>query len=295
MDGVEAALAGAPGAGMRPGSVFYKMSGSGNDFILFDGSYVHPEEFTAPSIQALCDRRHGAGADGVILLDPEAPPGAHFTFHFWNSDGSPGPMCGNGALCATRLATLLELAPATGEVTFATPAGLHTGLVRDGRPEIRLPDCAAPKPLPKACVEPGERHPMFMTPSVPHLVMLVDDVATIDLERRGPPLRHDPAIGPGGANVNWVSPTGDGTFRMRTYERGVEGETLACGTGAVACAIVLAELGMTKPPVRIWTRSGLPLDINWKKTSGGFTSITLSGEGRLVFRGIIGEPQHQSL
>lgn len=278
---------------MRAGSVFYKMSGSGNDFLVFDGRYTHLEDFTPERIHALCDRRQGAGADGVIVLSPEAPEGAHFTFRFWNNDGSLGPMCGNGALCATRLSTLIELAPPEGEVRFVTAAGLHYGKVENGRPEIRLPDCQPAQPA-KAAVEAGEKEPHVLTPSVPHLVMLVDDVTTVDLERRGPPLRHDPATGPGGANVNWVSPAGDGTFRMRTYERGVEGETLACGTGAVACAIVLAKLGLAKPPVRIWTRSGLPLDIGFTATPNTIKSITLAGEGRLVFRGIVGEqPNYQ--
>ena len=274
---------------MRPGAVFYKMSGSGNDFLVFDGRYSHLEDFTPDRIQALCDRRHGAGADGVIVLQPEGVDGAHFTFHFWNNDGSPGPMCGNGALCATRLSTLLELAPATGDVRFATPAGTHVGRVKGATPEIRLPDCKPAQPLRTAAVAANERQPHLVNPSVPHLVMLVDDVNAVDLAGRGPGLRHDQAIGPGGANVNWVAPVGDGTYRMRTYERGVEGETLACGTGAVACAIVLEQLGMTKSPVRIWTRSGLPLDISFQRTPTNIASITLAGEGRLVFRGIVGE------
>ncbi len=274
---------------MKPGTVFYKMTGSGNDFLVFDGRFTQLADMVPEGIRRLCDRRHGAGADGAILLDPQAPEGAHFTFHFWNRDGSPGPMCGNGALCATRLATLIELAPAEGIVRFATQAGIHEGQVRDGRPSIRLPDCPLPAPLPGAAAEAGERSVHLMTPSVPHLVLVVDDVADIAVERRGPPLRHDPAIGPGGANVNWVSAAGDGSFRMRTYERGVEGETMACGTGAVACAVVLEALGAAKPPVRIWTTSGLPLDISWKRSGRKATSITLSGEGRLVYRGVVAE------
>ena len=275
---------------MKPGTVFYKMTGSGNDFLVFDGRFTRREEITPEEISRVCDRRHGAGADGVILLDPDAPAGAHFSFHFWNNDGSEGPMCGNGALCATRLAALIELAPADGVVRFATQAGIHEGKVQDGRPAIRLPDCQLPVALPKAAAEPGEPEISLMTPSVPHLVLVVDDVNRVELDRRGPPLRHDPAIGPGGANVNWVSPVGDGTFRMRTYERGVEGETLACGTGAVACAVVLAGLGLARSPVRIWTQSGLPLDVGWVRTGNTATSIVLSGEGRLVFRGVIAEP-----
>jgi len=274
---------------LNPGSVFYKMSGSGNDFLVFDGRYNRLADFTAERIQRLCERRQGAGADGVILLSPEAPAGAHFTFHFWNSDGSRGPMCGNGALCATRLATLLELAPAEGEVRFATLAGLHAGRVVGGRPQIQLPDCTPASEARQARTEPGEKHPFLVNPSVPHLVLVVDQVEPVELERRGPPLRSDPATGEGGANVNWVAPVGDGTFRMRTFERGVEGETLACGTGAVACAIVLDQVGMAKPPVRVWTRSGLPLDIDFKRTTSQVTAITLTGEGRRVYLGVVGE------
>lgn len=280
---------------MKPGSVFYKMSGSGNDFLVFDGRYVDLADFTPQGIHALCDRRQGAGADGVIVLAPEEGNGAHFRFHFWNQDGSAGPMCGNGALCATRISTLLELAPSDGdEVRFVTPAGLHKGRVVDGLPQIELPDCQPPQPASRVAVEPSEQHPFLVNPSVPHLVTLVDDVEDVDVGRRGPILRNDPATGEGGANANWLAPVGDGTFRMRTWERGVEGETLACGTGAVACAIVLNHLRLAKPPIRIWTRSGLPLTVGLKAGPAQITALTLTGEGRVVYRGIVGEaPSHK--
>jgi diaminopimelate epimerase len=273
---------------MRPGTVFYKMTGSGNDFVMFDGRYAYLEEFTPETIRALCDRRHGVGADGVILLDPGAPAGTHFAFHFWNSDGSPGPMCGNGALCAVRLAALIELAPATDEVRFVTPVGVHRGRVVGSESEIVLPDCDTPKPaaVPTAA---GERAPLVCSPSVPHLVLQVDDVEPVPLLERGPGLRHHPTLGPEGANVNWVAPVGDGTFRMRTYERGVEAETLSCGTGAVACALALEEQGLARSPVTIWTRSRMPLVVAWELNERGATSIRLKGEGRLVFRGIVGD------
>lgn len=280
---------------MRPGTVFYKMSGSGNDFLMFDGRYAHREDFTPKAVQAICDRRQGAGADGVIVLDPEAPQGANFTFRFWNSDGSDGPMCGNGALCATRLAALLELAPASGEVVFATPAGLHRGRVGPGeaRPTIYLPDCELPKPAKGIKLAGGEKSAHLANPSVPHLVLMVDDVGSVPLESRGALLRKDPATGEAGANVNWVAPAKGGGFRMRTFERGVEGETLACGTGAVASALVLAVLGAAKPPVRLWTTSGLPLDVGFVPNGSKATALTLTGEGRLVFRGIVAEPASQ--
>jgi diaminopimelate epimerase len=275
---------------MNAGVVFYKMTGSGNDFVMFDGRYLRAEELTPEWIVALCDRRLGVGADGVALLEPSRRDGVHFAFHFWNRDGSPGPMCGNGALCATRLATLLEFARPDEEVRFSTPAGVHHGrVVEEGAGvEILLPDCPAPKAAPSVQTVGGEQSPTLVHPSVPHLVLRVADVDLVELDLRGPLLRRDPAIGEGGANVNWVSPKGDGTWRMRTFERGVEGETLACGTGAVASALALDSQNLAEPPVRMWTRSGMPLDITWNKSSPDPTSIHLRGEGRVVYKGILG-------
>jgi diaminopimelate epimerase len=273
---------------VRTGVVFYKLTGSGNDFVAFDGHHVSTTELTPPVIVALCDRRHGVGADGVMLLSPPTERDAHFAFHFWNSDGSPGPMCGNGALCATRLATFLQFAPADGEVRFTTESGLHRGwLAGENRSEIELPDCGLPTPVPGLQTVAGEHRPMMCRPSVPHLVLEVDNLDEVDLAVRGPVLRHHPALGPGGANVNWVTRAPDGSWRMRTYERGVEGETLACGTGAIASALTLATARSAKPPVRLWTRSGLPLDVSWGERSGSATSIRLLGEGRVVYRGIV--------
>lgn len=274
---------------MRAGVVFHKLTGSGNDFVAFDGRDVAPGALTPADIAAVCDRRHGVGADGVMVLAPATQPDTHFAFHFWNSDGSPGPMCGNGALCATRLATVLQLAPADGEVRFSTASGVHRGrLAGENRSEIELPDCDLPTPNPKIATDARERSPMAGRPSVPHLVLEVDDLDEVDLAARGPLLRNDPALGPGGANVNWVAKASDGSWRMRTYERGVEGETMACGTGAIACSLSLAAVGRTKSPVRLWTRSGLPLDISWVRKGTRATSIRLVGEGRVVFRGILG-------
>ena len=274
---------------MKPGTVFYKLTGSGNDFIALDGRYVAVEQATPALVAAICDRRHGAGADGVMLLDPRTGPDVHFSFRFWNSDGSEGPMCGNGALCATRLATVLGFAPADGEVRFSTRAGIHRGWVmEENQSEIALPDCALPTALPEVDIQLGERTPMVASPSVPHLVLEVDDLDKVDLQSRGPRLRHDPALGPGGANVDWVAKAGDGNWRMRTFERGVEAETSACGTGAVACALSLGVLGRADSPVRIWTRGGPPLDVSWAARGGRAASIRLRGEGRVVFRGILG-------
>ena len=272
---------------MKPGTVFYKMTGSGNDFVMFDGRHVQAEELTAGAITAICDRRLGIGADGVGLLEPTDQDGVHFAFRFWNRDGSAGPMCGNGALCATRLAVLLEFATPDAEVRFSTSAGIHRGRVVGDRSEIYLPDCPAPKPAPEVKTGPTEGRPTYVHPSVPHLVLAVPDVEAVAVEARGPTLRRDPALGAEGANVNWVSPRGDGTWKMRTFERGVEGETLACGTGAVACALTLASQEQTTSPARLWTRSGLLLEVSFVTQGPTATSIRLRGEGRLVYRGIL--------
>jgi diaminopimelate epimerase len=276
---------------VKPGRVFYKMSGSGNDFVMFDGRHLEAAELTPETIVAICDRRLGIGADGVGLLEPAAAggadPGVTFTFRFWNSDGSPGPMCGNGALCATRLAVRLEFARPDDEVRFATAAGIHRGRVVGERAEIALPDCPMPQPAPDVPTAPGERDPMLVEPSVPHLVLLADDVERVPLQERGPSLRHHPSLGPGGANVNWLSPGSGGAWRMRTFERGVEGETLACGTGAVACALTLAAHGAARSPITIRTTSGLPLEVSFEAKGPRATAIHLRGEARLVYRGII--------
>ena len=279
---------------MRQGTVFYKVTGSGNDFVMFDGRYVRTEELTTEAIVAICDRRLGIGADGVAVLEPTDQDGVHFAFRFWNSDGSPGPMCGNGALCATRLAGVLELARPGEEVRFATPAGIHRGRVVDDESEIWLPDCPAPKAVPAVKTVAGEEAPMVARPSVPHLVLRVKDVERVPLETRGPSLRRDPALGEEGANVNWVAPKGDGTWKYRTFERGVEAETLACGTGAVACALVLASEKLLQPPVKLWTRSGLPLVVSWETSPSGATSLRLRGEGRVIYRGILGQLLNQT-
>ena len=279
---------------MKQGTVFYKVTGSGNDFVMFDGRYVKTADVTAEDIVAICDRRLGIGADGVAVLEPTDQDGVHFAFRFWNSDGSPGPMCGNGALCATRLAGVLELAKAGEEVRFSTPSGIHRGRVVDGESEIWLPDCPAPKAVPAVKTVAGEEGPMLARPSVPHLVLRVKDVDRVPLEERGPPLRRDPALGDEGANGNWVAPKGDGTWKYRTFERGVEGETLACGTGAVACALVLASEKLLQPPVKLWTRSGLPLVVSWEKNGSGPTSLRLRGEGRVIYRGILGQLLNQA-
>lgn len=275
-----------PSAVLR-GARFYKMTGSGNDFVMFDGRDIPADRITSQDIVELCDRRHGIGADGLVVLTPDG--GARVRMDFWNCDGSRADMCGNAALCSTRLATRLGMVPGEG-MTLVTRAGAFPTRVRTGETEseLNLPDFPLPPKASGAQLQPGESGGFLATVGVPHLVLEVDDFEAADLMDRGRTLRSDPALGPAGANVNFVAHPGGGRpVPMRTYERGVEGETLACGTGAVAAAILLAHTGRAKLPLQILTRGGKVLHIGATLSDGQATQVWLAGEGRLVFTGTL--------
>ena len=271
------------------GTAIYKMTGSGNDFVMLDARHTTAEDWSTPDIQAVCARRTGVGADGVVFVGPGSEAGAIRMIYF-NADGSRAAMCGNAALCSTQLAIRIGLASA-GRMTLETDAGTYESrCAADGdRAELHLAPVRPPATVPGLVAAAGERRTALGIVGVPHLVVLVDDVDRVDVLGRGRELRSDPALGPGGANVNFVSPgSGAGEWRMRTYERGVEDETLACGTGAVAVACALAEWALAELPVALRTRSGRLLDVKARKTEAGvYDDVWLGGEARLVVRGVI--------
>lgn len=269
------------------GLILYKMTGSGNDFLFADGRLMPGSTWTGDVIRNLCRPHTGVGADGFAVLEPGSRAGG-VRFHFFNSDGSRASMCGNAALCATRLAAWLRIAPAE-QLWLETDAGVLEGRCLDGPGERA--EVAAPPPgsiiAPDILLEPGERSIHFTDVGVPHLVVLVDDVAAVEVCRRGRELRSHETVQPHGANVNFVSCNGDIWF-IRTFERGVEGETLACGTGTVAAAAVLAPNGSAKLPWSVKTASGAVLRVSGRMgREGRLESPRLDGEGRLVFRAIV--------
>ena len=270
------------------GRAFYKLCGSGNDFVFLDGFHAPIGALgSAEAIRALCARATGIGADGVVLLEPPGAEGdgAAFRMRYHNSDGSRATLCGNAALCATRLAVELGIADPRG-FAFDTDAGRIAARMRGDLPEIDLQPVTGLVADAGIAPTAGEARIGFATAGVPHLVVRVDDVAVVDLPRRGRELRHDPSLADG-ANVNFVSPVAGG-WRMRTYERGVEGETLACGTGAVACAAILDAWGAASgDETTIVTSSGRPLHVRRSADEG--RGPALAGEGRLVFRGVVAE------
>ncbi|MCC6790785.1 MAG: diaminopimelate epimerase [Thermomicrobiales bacterium] len=274
---------------------FWKMSGSGNDFVVIDNrDCVVPPDVAPAFTRAVCRHRVSVGADGVVLIGDSDEPGVNFTWRYVNADGSDGEMCGNGAMCGARFAVLNGIAPA--DCVFRTESGLvHAWVATDSRdPRVRI-----------AVEEPGaltsniaidaagrELDLHAVTVGVPHAVLIVEDVDQFAPGREllpiGRAVRHHPVFAPAGTNLNVIAVTGPDTVRMRTYERGVEDETLACGTGSIASAIVATSLGLVAPPVNVVTTGGrvLRVDFTWRDNRA--SDVALTGEARVIVRGEIG-------
>ena len=283
------------GASGRP---FWKMSGSGNDFIFLDarGSAESDELEQEDTIVALCRPHLGIGADGVVfIVDSDT---ACFAIRYYNADGSPAALCGNASLCAVQSAVMLGLVRREDKFDFMSDAGLiRASIDRDGGASVRLSPVEAIEIRSEEPTHGAELRIGFAIVGVPHLVVLVPDVAMVDVATRGRELRYGATRSPTGANVNFVSPGGDATesgapWRIRTYERGVEAETYACGTGAVATAACLVRWGLASTTSADRTATGVAL----QTASGSVLRVALpghgeagwsqlSGEGRLVYEG----------
>lgn len=267
------------------GREFFKMSGSGNDFVFVDTRTEPAEALASPEmVSAICSRGTGIGADGVCFFDRSEK--ATVRLVYLNADGSRADLCGNATLCTARLARELGVVR-DGEFSIETDSGVLGARFIDGQPEIDLLPATDIRSDARLSLNPGEGRMGFALVGVPHLVITVEDLDSVDVVGRGRPLRRDPSLKTG-ANVNFVQAAVDGSFRYRTYERGVEAETLACGTGAVAIAVLLAKWGLAKSPVRITTRSGRALRVRLSGPSSAAVP-SLSGEARLVYRGQLGE------
>jgi diaminopimelate epimerase len=263
------------------GRQFYKMSGSGNDFVFFDVSSEPAADLESiEAIKKLCARGTGVGADGVVFLQPESP--SELTIRYYNSDGSLGELCGNATLCSLRLASELGMATAD-EVSINTDAGVIRARMADGLPEIDLAPVTELRPqVPEIPMLERESALGFARAGVPHIVIIDDDVKSADILGRGSRIRRDPSLRDG-ANVNFLTGS-DSDWSIRTYERGVEGETLACGTGAVASGILLTEWGRAAGPVRLRTRSGRTLEVRVRR-DGNSWYPSLRGPAEIVFEG----------
>jgi diaminopimelate epimerase len=263
---------------------FYKMTGSGNDFVVFNAADGATGEIENPeTIRSLSARGTGVGADGVVFVEKVA--GGDVRMRYYNADGSEAALCGNASLCSTSLAVELGMAQAGGFILH-TAAGSLPARIRDGLPEVDLEPVSDVRPdASDLGKQSGEIRLGYARAGVPHVVVETKDIESADMTARGPELRSHPAL-PDGANVNFVARRPDGTFTYRTYERGVEGETLACGTGAVATAIMLSSWGESALETTLWTRSGLPLVVTLRHEGSAWLA-SLRGEGRIVFEGLL--------
>ncbi len=264
---------------------FVKMSGSGNDFILVDHRVPRiAEADLVDFVRGVCRRRLSAGADGVILIEPSGR--ADFRFRFFNADGSRAAMCGNGARCAARFAVLAGIS-AGPEVAFETEAGVIAGRVEGRRVRIRLTDPGPPGAEAVLELSAGRLVVRRIDTGVPHAVVIHPEPEALDVARLGAEIRHHPAFAPEGVNANFIRPDGRGGIVIRTYERGVEGETLACGTGCAAGALVAARVLGLSSPVAALTRSGERLRVFFEEAGEGFRNVFLEGEARLIYRGVM--------
>jgi len=269
------------------GLPIYKMTGSGNDFVMVDARVSTPADWTPEDMQAVCARGTGIGADGIVFVGPGSHAGAARMIYY-NADGSHAAMCGNAALCSTTLATHLGVGTSDG-MDLETDAGTYRSrTIEAGRAELHLAPIAAPAAVTGLGLVSSERQAALSRVGVPHLIVLVDKVDDVALQERGRALRFDSALAPEGANINFISQDETGAWRMRTYERGIEGETLACGTGAVGAGCAIQEWGLGQLPINIQSRSGRILGVRATKAQGGrYDDVWLAGEGRMVFRGVI--------
>lgn len=257
---------------------FYKMSASGNDFIMIDNRHGVVDRLFPDVpffVEKVCRRRLSVGADGLILIEQSAT--ADFSWRFYNADGSEADMCGNGGRCAARFAYLNGIA---GErMAFQTLAGVMKAEIRDAQVKLQL---TTPTDLRLDYPVALERKEIFVSSvntGVPHVIVLTDDIEHAPVEELGRTLRYHKAFSPQGTNVDFVTVIDRETVKVRTYERGVEGETLACGTGAVAASVVLKEKGLTGSAVGLWTRGGEVL-----RVSVG-DEVYLEGDARVVYVG----------
>ncbi len=266
----------------RAGLAFWKMQGSGNDFILVDNRRgAVPPGAGAGLARRLCPRGFSVGADGLILIGRSRA--ADFRWEFFNADGSEAAMCGNGGRCAARFAHLRGIAPA--RMRFETGAGIVRAEVRGDRVKLQLADPAGHRgrvPI----VAAGRRFaPAFLVVGVPHAVLRADDLDAVPVETWGRAIRRHAAFAPAGTNVNFFRPSGPGRLAVRTYERGVEGETLACGTGSVAAALVAGAAGLVRSPVDVATRGGEELTVHFRRRGTEFREVFLEGGAAVVYEG----------
>ena len=264
---------------------FWKLEGAGNDFLGLDGR-AGGFKLKRQQIADLCDRRRGVGADGVLVVEKPKVRGADFRMRYYNSDGGEAEMCGNGARCFALLARAVS--GRKGNVLrIQTQAGLVT--LRTSGQEVQVSMTEPTKlRLGRKLVVAGRKLAVdFLNTGVPHAVLFVRSVRSIDVAKQGRAIRYHSAFAPSGTNVNFVEIGRGNRIHVRTYERGVEGETLACGTGVVASSILSNLRRGLRSPILVTTRGGDHLRVGFSMVNGQARKVTLQGPARIVYTGVI--------
>lgn len=261
---------------------FYKLQGTGNDFILIDNrrGILKGQNLKALAMK-VCNRHYSVGADGLIVIVPSRE--ADFKWRFFNADGSEAEMCGNGARCAARFAHERKIAKK--DMEFETLAGIIQAQVKPRSVKVQLTDAGGQKMNISVPLTNDQRMGHFINTGVPHLVYLSKDLENEDVEHIGRTTRYHELFKPAGTNVNFIQIQGRHKLRIRTYERGVEAETLACGTGSVAAALIAGSLGAVASPVEVTTWSGDKLIVSYTREAGQFGNIYLEGEAQVICEG----------
>lgn len=269
---------------------FYKMSGSGNDFIIIDNRDLSLNAGDLPSFaRKVCERKISVGADGLFLIEPSKV--ADFKWQFFNSDGSVAEMCGNGSRCVARYAYLKGIAPK--KMSFETLAGLISAEVNDDVVKVRLTDPSILKPGIKIDINSKEFILDCIDTGVPHAICFVDNMENCAVVEDGRKIRRHEYFQPRGTNANFVSVIDRHKIRVRTYERGVEDETLACGTGDVAAVLAAAQRGLVESPVDVIVQSGETLRVYFSRKNESFVEIYLEGPVKIVYQGFLFEEAYK--
>jgi diaminopimelate epimerase len=264
---------------------FTKMNGAGNDFVVLDNR-TRTHSLDGASIARLCDRHRGIGADGLLVVEP-ANGAADFRMRYYNSDGGEAEMCGNGARCFARFAARL-MPEKSHVVSFETQAGLITASLEGALVTLEMGRPQDYRVAQSLALGDSKYQVHFINTGVPHAVVFVPDVEKIDVIVLGAALRWHEAFSPKGTNANFAQVLAPGSLVLRTYERGVEGETLACGTGVCATALLHALESGDASPIHVRVRGGDTLRVDFQKNPDGtFDSARLTGPADFVFDGTI--------
>ena len=262
---------------------FWKMHGAGNDFILIDDRDLTFPAGNTGAIARVSVRRTGVGCEGVILIQPSQK--ADFRMRFFNPDGNEVEMCGNGARCVASLAH--QIGVASSPMTIDTVAGVLTADLVGEQVRLHMTDPHGWRMGQEMVVGGLLRSYGFVNTGVPHAVLECDDIERCDVQALGSEIRHHANFAPQGTNANFFVITGGSSLSIRTYERGVEDETLACGTGIVATALIEARSGRVEMPVVVSARGGYELTVDGRLTDDGAESVTLLGPAQMVFQGTV--------